>query len=287
MEKLRQYLLQNGYVRDGGFYSRTEETGGRPSEAEAKWSNLGEENPVNAAAAASRDADWFVKFPSLVGREIADEDRLWLDAGCGYGRVAIPLLRNNRRVKIVGVDASRVMLEKFSELIKNEPRKDAYSRLLLLHSTINQLPMPDDYFDGIYSCAVLLHNPYVDVKNILEEFRRMLKPGGRLILCSSFPNLWNPEGAQNWIYSRFLARRDANGPVRPYTRRQAESLFADWSEARIIPSGAIVLPRQIGKFSLPGGNWIRKVNHRADANRALESTRAWLGVQYYDVIARK
>jgi SAM-dependent methyltransferase len=179
------------------------------------------------------------------------------------------------------------MLQKFSELIKVEPQKDPDSRLILLHSTINRLPMPGDYFDGIYSCAVLLHNPYADIRIILEEFRRMLKRGGRLILCSSFPNLWNPEGAQNWIYSRFLARKDANGPVRPYTRRRVERLFTDWSEVRIIPNGMIVLPRQIGKFSLPGGNWIRKINHEADTNCALESTRAWLGVQYFNVVAMK
>jgi ubiquinone/menaquinone biosynthesis C-methylase UbiE len=208
-----------------------------------------------------------------------------MDAGCGYGRVAIPLLRNRRQLKIVGVDASRVTLEKFFELIKNEPRND--DSRLLLHSTIHRLPMPGEYFDGITSCAVLLHNPYAVVRAILEEFRRMLKRGGRLILCSSFPNLWNPEGVQNWIYTRFLARKNANGTVRPYTCGQVERLSADWSEARIIPSGAVILPRQIGKFSLPGGDWIRKINHTADTNRAMESTRAQLGVQYFDIVARK
>jgi hypothetical protein len=147
--------------------------------------------------------------------------------------------------------------------------------------------VPGGCFDGIYRCAVLFHTPYADVGIILEEFRRTLRKNGRLILCSSFPNLWNPDGAQNWIYSRFLARKDANGPVRPYTRRRVENLFADWSDARIFPGRAVVLPRQIGKFSLPGGNWIRRINHRADANRALESTRAWMGEQYYDVVAWK
>jgi hypothetical protein len=113
--RIEKISVQQGYVRSGGFYSLPE-AGRKPSEAESKWLHLAEKDPVHAAA--SQGENWFTKFPALVDREVADEDLLWLDAGYRYGRVTIPLLRNRKRVKIAGVDASRVTLGIFLNCFK-------------------------------------------------------------------------------------------------------------------------------------------------------------------------
>ncbi len=259
MDNLKRILFEQGYSDSEGVYSLQNQPQAPATDVDEFWSSLAEQNPIHAAA-ASRTTDWFAKSPTWIYEQISAEDQLWLDAGCGYGRVALPLLKNKSNLKLVGVDASRAMLKIFSSLVEKEPAGVLASRLLLLHSMIHRLPFPEGTFDGIFSCAVLLHNPYSAVTGMIGEFHRLLKDGGCAIFSGSFPNLWNPEGLQNWVYSGWFADPNANGPVRPYSRRQVVSLFTDWKEVSILPSGAILIPRQIGKLRLPLGRWIGNIN---------------------------
>lgn len=48
------------------------------------------------------------------------------------------------------------------------------------------LPYPDDSFDSAYLTAVLGETP--DQERALRELRRVLKPGGRLVVGEVFPN---------------------------------------------------------------------------------------------------
>lgn len=49
------------------------------------------------------------------------------------------------------------------------------------------LPFPDDSFDIVYASHVLEHIPWYESRNVLEEWTRILKPGGRL-------EIWLPDG---------------------------------------------------------------------------------------------
>jgi ubiquinone/menaquinone biosynthesis C-methylase UbiE len=229
-------------------------------EAEKVWSRLAHENPI-AAAAATDSKDWFSKYPQLIDKEIPrNNPQIVLDAGCGYGRVAIPLLTTRSQLRIIGVDASAEMLQTFSSLLEPEDNSHLRPRIILVHSGISTMPFNDDTFDCIYSCAVILHNPYNEVPHILREFFRVLKPRGKLILASSFPNIYNPEGMQNYLFIKMLVRPEANGPVRVYSRKRVRDLFSDWSEARIILNGAVFLPRKFAGYRMPFGSAIRRVN---------------------------
>jgi len=284
MERLERVLVQQGYSNTRGFYSRTTKEG--HVQSEKVWSALAQENPIDAAA-ATNSTDWYAKYPHVIEQEIQDEEKLALDAGCGYGRVAIPLLRGRRKLKLIGVDASPVMLNTFSHLVETESAIPLKQRLILLHSPINQLPFPEATFDYIYSCAVLLHNPYRDVRDILDEFNRLLKPTGKLILAGSFPNVFNLEGLQNYIYSSWLIPADANGPVRAYTRHKIKRLFVDWNEVQILPKGVTVLPRQIAKIPLPLGPCVRRVNGWFEEKNFRVLPRSSLFIKYFDVVAQK
>src|SRR5438876_7697531 len=87
------------------------ETTVRDKRADIVWSEAARNNAINAAAATTDDNP-FAKFPDWVLARVAGWEGTFLDAGCGYGRVSIPLLKANPGLRCVGVDASPVMLKK-------------------------------------------------------------------------------------------------------------------------------------------------------------------------------
>lgn len=221
--------------------------------ADIVWSKAARQNAI-CAAAATTDADPFAKYPDWVGPYFAAQDGTLLDAGCGYGRVSIPLLKSNPRLRCVGVDASPVMLNKFVELAKEHGVDD---RVELYCGNVNTLPFPDCHFQFVLSCAVLLHLPKEDAKEAIHEFRRVLVRNGTLVLAGSFPNALNLEGVANIRYN-FLAKK--NGPVRVYTRPEVTQLFKDFSRVAVEAHQMSVLPRTIGSVTMPFARFSRKVN---------------------------
>jgi SAM-dependent methyltransferase len=94
-----------------------------------------------------------------------------LDFGCGIGRLTQPLAEWFERV--VGVDIS-------NEMILQAHKFNKYpTRLRYLQNTEN-LPFADHSFDYVQSHIVLQHIDYALSMRYLEEFARVLRPGGIL-----------------------------------------------------------------------------------------------------------
>ncbi len=256
---------------------------GVTSSASELWSSLARESPISAAA-ASTSPDPFVKFPAWIDEYILPQHELALDAGCGYGRISIPLLEKHTRLSLVGVDISLVMLREYLHLARAHRVVD---RTILYHGGLSQLPLREAAFDCVLSAAVLLHLPRREAQQVLGELHRVLRPGGRIVLVSCFPNLANLEGLQSWLYERVLNNRQRNGPVRTYTREQVQRLFRGWNEVQIIEHGATVLPRQIFGVALPGGQAIRELNQRLDGRLPPWMMRGGWLLSQHDVVATK
>jgi SAM-dependent methyltransferase len=90
------------YCDDGIWYPRSSSTDTR---AQTVWSTAAAANPIRAAAATG-DANPFAKYPEWIQPYFANQTGLLLDAGCGYGRVSIPLLEANPRLRCIGVKRS-------------------------------------------------------------------------------------------------------------------------------------------------------------------------------------
>ncbi len=92
-----------------------------------------------------------------------------LDAGCGTGGTTIFLQRFGT---VTGVDFSPDALA------------FAQSRGLkrLVRGSVSQLPFPDDRFDALTCFDVLYHRGVADIVDSLREFRRVLRPGGIVLL---------------------------------------------------------------------------------------------------------
>jgi ubiquinone/menaquinone biosynthesis C-methylase UbiE len=99
-----------------------------------------------------------------------------LDAGSGMGRVAVYLAKHFG-YQVEGID----LLEfNVNEARRFSKRSNAGGRTNFHAGDYSRLPFADRTFDAVYTMETLVHAP--DFRATLAEFRRVLKPGGRLVL---------------------------------------------------------------------------------------------------------
>lgn len=99
------------------------------------------------------------------------EPQCILDAGCGQGT---PVLRRLQAIgTAVGVDFSR------TQLVLAEESVPAASHV---QGDMRNLPVRDDAFDAITAFHSLIHIPTDDHQSVIDEFARVLRPDGRVLL---------------------------------------------------------------------------------------------------------
>jgi len=101
-----------------------------------------------------------------------------LDLGCGPGHDAAEL--SSQGLRVTAFDPARGLL--------NEAVRHPSLAGLLVQGDARALPFAAGAFDGIWSCASLLHVPKRDVAHALAEVFRVLKPGGILFTSMSEGN---------------------------------------------------------------------------------------------------
>ncbi len=99
-----------------------------------------------------------------------------LDMGCGTGRFTIPLAVSGARM--TGLDLTSAMLDQ-----ARAKAEDAQVRIEFHQGDMAALPFPDNSFDVVTSMLALMHIPLPDRQSVFSEVARVLKPGGRMLLC--------------------------------------------------------------------------------------------------------
>jgi SAM-dependent methyltransferase len=242
-------------------------------------------NPVEAATSSPNRANPFARYPEWL-HDVALNGVI-LDAGCGYGRVSIPLLQRSADRSVIGVDAAAPMLDYFGELAAEN---GVLERVCLIKSDLTDIPLNDASVDHFFTSAVLLHNSYPAAKAIVKELFRVLKTGGTGIFIDSFPNLLNPSGVQSMIYSALARQR--NGPVRPYTRNRVRQLLAPYSsELEIWGSAVQIAPVPLFRLAMFDkiASVARRTNARLSANPNVvaRANRSGWFVHTWQAIAKK
>jgi demethylmenaquinone methyltransferase/2-methoxy-6-polyprenyl-1,4-benzoquinol methylase len=115
-----------------------------------------------------------------------------LEVAVGPGIALTEILKTVDRTTVVyGVDLSPKMLEKARRRVSAA----GYANVDLQEADARQLPFPDGTFDVLYNSYMLDLIPLTDLPVVLAEFRRVLKPGGRLVLVNMSKE---SEGVRTW-----------------------------------------------------------------------------------------
>lgn len=107
------------------------------------------------------------KFEALIG----SPPKKILDAGCGTGKDCIYFATHG--YEVCGIDISSGMLKK---AIEN-------SKSLKINFAIGDIrlhPFPNNFFDGVWTVAAIVHLPPADKQKVIQEAYRVLMYGGIL-----------------------------------------------------------------------------------------------------------
>lgn len=120
-----------------------------------------------------------------------------LEVAVGTGVAFVSLAAANRGGLTVGLDASRPMLDR-----ARRRASQAGTAPLLLLADARNLPLPTETFSLLVNCYMLDLLSLEDVRAVLGEFWRVLRPGGRLVVATMGEGNRLLVAAWNWLYRR-------------------------------------------------------------------------------------
>ena len=121
----------------------------------------------------TRHAHWKAHCASMVPHFPPGARRRVLDIGCGPGVSTLAFRRVAPDDTIIGADVSAAMLERAR-------RNDPEASCAWMRADALALPLPDESLDVVTGHSFLYLVP--DRTAALAELRRVLRPGGRLVL---------------------------------------------------------------------------------------------------------
>jgi len=99
-----------------------------------------------------------------------------LDLGCGSGGYIVSLAKNG--FEVYGLDFSMEAIEVSKSWLKEE----GYEGNLKLGSIYKKLPYEDNVFDAVLSFRVIHHATIDDIRKMIKELERILKPQGLIFI---------------------------------------------------------------------------------------------------------
>jgi ubiquinone/menaquinone biosynthesis C-methylase UbiE len=138
-----------------------------------------------------------------------------LDVGCGTGLLLAKARSRQPELELHGIDLTRQMLAR--------ARRRLGSAADLRRGSADALPYADDHADIVVSTSMLhcVSGPHAPV---IREWRRVLRPGGTLVITD-----WNPEHVgtrTNTLLLRALGQRNALHPPSGVRALLTEAGFA-------------------------------------------------------------
>lgn len=101
-----------------------------------------------------------------------------MELGVGYGAGAQVFLEHYPVASFIGVDANP------RHAAMSATRCSAFTNAYFIHASSDVLPVPDASIDRIYSLEAFQH---FNVAASIQEIKRVLAPGGRLVVNTVFP----------------------------------------------------------------------------------------------------
>lgn len=148
--KLSENEIRRIYGKMSGFYDF--------------WANLTEAEARKIALKKSR---------------IQDGTRI-LEVAVGTGILFEEIVEKNPNGQNIGLDLTEEMLEKAKERLLKSSQKNYELEI----GNALRLRFEDDKFDLLFNCYMLDLLSFEKIDAVLEEFKRVLKPGGKLVLVN-------------------------------------------------------------------------------------------------------
>jgi SAM-dependent methyltransferase len=171
-----------------------------------------------------------------------------LDVGCNVGEFLVGARATYPALRLAGCDVNPTAVEHARRAV---PGADVQV------SEADALPYPDGAFDCLTCIEVLEHVPPARWSAALREMRRVLRPGGRLVLRTPHAGLFAWLDTNNirfrfpWLYRRLIGRgrRDEGFRGRAeavewhhhFTRRELIELAGDGWRVETTRYGGLVL----------------------------------------------
>lgn len=110
------------------------------------------------------------------------KDKTILDSGCGIGKMSVFFALKD--AKIIGIDKCSKRIKKARDLATSY---DVQDNCLFLHGSSEETDIQSSSIDIIFSKSTI---QYMDRKRVINEYIRVLKPDGQLVLIENLP--YNP-----------------------------------------------------------------------------------------------
>ncbi|MFX4263475.1 class I SAM-dependent methyltransferase [Pelotomaculum propionicicum] len=136
-----------------------------------------------------------------------------LDIGCGTGAMLSLVISEYKDIQACGIDLSENMIEKAAGLLD--------SRVQLVVGDSDYLPWADNSFD-LAVCNSSFHH-FPEPTKVLNEIRRVLTPGGRMIIADP----WWPNPKRYFINLFLDSPLNYLGDVRIYSETETREILAE------------------------------------------------------------
>jgi len=190
------------------------------------------------------------------------KDSLVIDIGCGIGGSSRWLARRYGS-RVLGISNSRVGIDIANTLQAKEASQ--YQQLVnFFRSDILSNKLPTASFDVVW-CMEMAHL-FSDKMMLVQEISRILKPGGRLMLCDLVLGKRYPQQHDPILLRRLIRVRKAFGPVIPEKASRYFEIIQECGFSDITQIDLSDAVRQTGQA------WLSKVERSRDDLHKISSS---------------
>ncbi|MBD0334931.1 MAG: class I SAM-dependent methyltransferase [Cyanobacteria bacterium Co-bin13] len=139
-------------------------------------------------AGAQGDAKLRQSFHEVLRAQLTEAPRDIVDLGCGIGMSTVTLQETFPQANLTGVDLSPYFLAVAGYRWGEQSSPDASSsKIRWHHAAAEATGLPETAYDLVSACLVFHELPQHAAKAILQEARRLLRPGGHLAIMDMNP----------------------------------------------------------------------------------------------------
>jgi ubiquinone/menaquinone biosynthesis C-methylase UbiE len=127
-----------------------------------------------------------------------DEDEYVLEIGFGNGKYIAEIIEKVKGTHVFGLDFSDAMVKTASKLNKNSIEQ---GRVQIAQGEVEKIPFNDRMFDKIFTVNTIYF--WSDPILGLQEIKRVLKPGGRLVITFRSKDIMSQRTSDEYDFSLY------------------------------------------------------------------------------------